>query len=57
MIEPDFRKASRAQLYVILYDDPMATALDKHAVAVEIHRRRKLPNGRVEYKKAVRLPR
>ncbi|SDR82513.1 hypothetical protein SAMN05444162_0130 [Paenibacillaceae bacterium GAS479] len=52
---PDFRKASRAQLYVILCDD-MANSVDKHQAAEEIYRRRKLPGGRVEYKKQVRYP-
>ncbi|QJC52742.1 hypothetical protein HGI30_15010 [Paenibacillus albicereus] len=56
--EPNFRKASRAQLMIILYDDPMATTADKLAAQEEIdHRRKSYPIGKVDYQKKVRLPR
>lgn len=36
----DFRRASRAQLMTIVYDDPMATLADRLSAAAELYRRR-----------------
>lgn len=54
---PDMQKASDAELYVIMYDDPQATFTDKKAAEAEVLRRHSRKHGRLQNKERKVYPR